>query len=291
MTGWANIETAVQAMRLGARGYVPKPWSNDALVQVLRDEIAQARSDRRAGAVAAREWREAESLQRALLPSALPDVPGYSLAARWEPASGLGGDYYDVFALGDDRFAICVGDVCGKGLPAALLVSSVQATVRACAGPEIAPHHVMAHVNAALCRQGAHGRFVTLVVAVLDARPRTLSFCNAGHNAPMLVRADGTVRRLETGGLIAGVFDTATYDGGACALAPGDRVLLFTDGLVEAGLSESSDYGDDRLVDSITRRRALDPTAIVERLFADVHAWAGRGLDDDATALVVGVNA
>jgi sigma-B regulation protein RsbU (phosphoserine phosphatase) len=291
MTGWANIDTAVQAMRLGARGYVPKPWSNDALVQVLRTEIAQARADRRAGTLAAREWREAESLQRALLPSTLPDVPGCSLAARWEPASGLGGDYYDVFALGHERFALCVGDVCGKGLPAALLVSSVQATVRACAGPDTAPRDVLVRVNAALCRQGAHGRFVTLVVAVLDARARTLAFSNAGHNAPMLVRADGTLRRLETGGMIAGVFDTATYDGGTYALAAGDRVLFFTDGLIEAGLSESSEYGDDRLVDTLTRHRALDPAALVERLFVDVHAWAGRGFDDDATALVVGVNA
>ena len=108
----------------------------------------------------------------------------------------------------------------------------------------------------------------------------------------MLVRADGTVRRLETGGLIAGVFDSADL-----RRRHGTRwqrataLLFFTDGLVEAGLSESSEYGDDRLVDTLIRHRALDPAALVEQLFAEVHAWAGRGLDDDATALVVGVNA
>ena len=126
MTGWANIETAVEAMRRGARGYVPKPWSNQALVQVLREEIAHTRDARRARAGAAREWRDAQAVQRALLPSALPDVAGCSLAARWEPASGVGGDYYDVFALDDARLALCAGDVCGKGLSAALLVSSCR---------------------------------------------------------------------------------------------------------------------------------------------------------------------
>ena len=122
---------------------------------------------------------------------------------------------------------------------------------------------------------------------MLDARARTLAFCNAGHNAPMLVRADGTVRRLETGGLIAGVFDTATYDGGAYALAAGrPRAVLHRRPRRSRDLSESSEYGDDRLVDTLIRHRALDPAALVERLFADVHAWAGRGFDDDATALV-----
>ena len=291
MTGWANIETAVEAMRRGARGYVPKPWSNHALVQVLRDEIAHTRDARRARAGAAREWRDAQAMQRALLPSALPDIAGCSLAVRWEPASGVGGDYYDAFALGDDRLALCAGDVCGKGLSAALLASSLQATVRACAAPGVAPEETMARVNAALCRQGAHGRFVTLVLAVLDTRDRTLRFCNAGHHAPILVRADGTVARLGAGGLAAGIFDTATYEGGRIALSGGDRLLFFTDGLAEAGIGTLREFGDHRLVDAVVRHRHRDAAALVEQLFAEVHAWAGPRLEDDATALALGVGA
>ena len=262
MTGWSNVETAVEAMRRGARGYIPKPWNNEALVQVLRAEIDHARAARATTGESSREWREAQAIHRGLLPAVLPDVPGCRLSWRWEPASGFGGDYYDALPLGPGRLAVCIADVCGKGLPAALLVSSLQATVRAFVDEDTAPHEAVARINRALCRQGAHGRFVTLFVAVLDVREGVIRFCNAGHNPPILVRADGTVSRLESGGAVVGVFDAATYTGGRAAVGPGDRLLLFTDGLVEAGSSSHREFGD-------------------------VHQWAGRRLDDDATALAL----
>jgi sigma-B regulation protein RsbU (phosphoserine phosphatase) len=282
MTGWANVETAVEAMRRGARGYIPKPWNNEALLQVLRAEIDQSRANH-----AARDWKEAQAIHRALLPSVLPEVPGCGLAWRWEPASGFGGDYYDALLLGPDRLAICIADVCGKGLPAALLVSSLQATVRAFVTDDAAPHEAVARVNRALCRQGAHGRFVTLFVAVLDVRAGTIRFCNAGHNRPILVRADGAVSRLDTGGAVVGVFDGAVYETGRATCGPGDRLLLFTDGLVEAGSLESREYGDDHLVSTLVRHRALGANELLDRVFGDVHQWAGHRLDDDATALAL----
>jgi phosphoserine phosphatase RsbU/P len=286
MTGWANIETAVEAMRRGARGYVAKPWINAALVQVLRDEIAHAASARSTGG-SAREWRDAQAVQRALLPETLPAVPGCRVASRWEPASGLGGDYYDVFPLDGGRLAICIGDVCGKGLPAALLVSGLQATVRAVAESGASPHDVVARANHALCRQGTHGRFVTVFVAALDPGDGTLTYCNGGHHAPILVRADGTVERLDAGGMIAGVFEPTQYELGQIAMRPGDRLLLFTDGIVEAGVGNDDEYGDARLARTLARHQHLDPAALVERVFDDVHLWAGPALDDDATALAV----
>jgi phosphoserine phosphatase RsbU/P len=290
MTGWANIETAVEAMRRGARGYVPKPWSNEGLVQVLRDEIAHAASARATGG-SAQEWRDAQAVQRTLLPATLPVVAGFRVAARWQPASGFGGDYYDVFALDGGRLALCIGDVCGKGLPAALLVSSLQATVRAVAEGGATPHEVVSRANRALCRQGTNGRFVTLFVAVLDPRDGTVAYCNGGHNAPILVHADGTVERLEAGGMIVGVFEPARFEAGRAITRPGDRLLLFTDGLTEAGVGTSEEYGDGRLAAAVVCHRHLDPAALVERVFADVHQWAGPGLDDDATALALAVEA
>ncbi|HET9270341.1 MAG TPA: SpoIIE family protein phosphatase [Vicinamibacterales bacterium] len=288
MTGWANVETAVEAMRRGARGYIPKPWNNEALVQVLRAEIDHARAAR---ATTSREWREAQAIHRGLLPAVLPDVPGCRLAWRWEPASGFGGDYYDALPLAPDRLAVCIADVCGKGLPAALLVSSLQATVRAFVDEDAAPHEAVTRVNRALCRQGAHGRFVTLFVAVLDTREGVIQYCNAGHNPPILVRANGTVSRLESGGAVVGVFDAATYTGGRAAVGRGDRLLLFTDGLVEAGLSSHREFGDEHLVDTLVRHRTLGAGEILERVFGDVHQWAGRRLDDDATALALAFEA
>jgi len=291
MTGWANVETAVEAMRRGARGYVPKPWNNEALVQVLRAEIDHARAAQETTDGASREWREAQAIHRALLPSVLPDVPGVRLAWRWEPASGFGGDYYDAFPLGGDRLALCIADVCGKGLPAALLVSSLQATVRAFVDEQTPPHVAVARINRALCRQGAHGRFVTLFLAVLDLREGAMHFCNAGHNPPILVRPNGTVSRLDAGGAVVGVFDSAAYDSGRTAIGPGDRLLLFTDGLVEAGSLSAREYGDDHLVDTVVAHRTLDAGALLDRVFGDVHQWAGRRLDDDATALAIAFSA
>ena len=291
MTGWANVETAVEAMRRGARGYVPKPWNNEALVQVLRSEIDHARAGRDATGESAREWREAQAIHRALLPSVLPDVPGVQLSWRWEPASGFGGDYYDAFPLGPDRLALCIADVCGKGLPAALLVSSLQATVRAFVDEQTPLHDVVARINRALCRQGAHGRFVTLFLAVLDVREGAMRFCNAGHNPPILVRPNGTVSRLDAGGTVVGVFDGAAYDSGRTAIGPGDRLLLFTDGLLEAGSLAAHEYGDAQLVDTVSRHRTLDAGALLDRVFGDVHQWAGRRLDDDATALAIAFHA
>ena len=299
MTGWANVETAVEAMRRGARGYIPKPWNNDALVQVLRAEIEHARAERAAThptpearpSHTAREWREAEAIHRALLPSVLPEVPRCRLAWRWEPASGFGGDYYDAILLGPDRLAICIADVCGKGLPAALLVSSLQATVRAFVVEDCVPHEAVARINRALCRQGAHGRFVTLFVAVLDLAEGVIRYCNAGHNPPILVRSGGAVSRLDAGGAIVGVFDTAVYDSGRALIETGDRLLLFTDGLVEAGLSASREYGDEHLVGTLVRHRSLGANEILDQVFGDVHQWAGRTLDDDATALAIAFDA
>jgi phosphoserine phosphatase RsbU/P len=286
MTGWANVDTAVEAMRRGARGYIPKPWNNEALVKVLRAEIDHARADH-----SAKEWRQAQAIHRALLPATLPDIPHCRLASRWEPASGFGGDYYDAMLLGRDRLAICIADVCGKGLPAALLVSSLQATVRAFVDDDTAPHHAVARINRALCRQGAHGRFVTMFVAVLDSAEGVIRFCNAGHNAPVLVRADGSVSRLEAGGAVVGVFDAATYDGGRETVGAGDRLLLFTDGLVEAGSAADREYGDAHLVETVVRHRSLGAGELLDRVFGDVHQWAGRRLDDDATALAVAFTA
>jgi sigma-B regulation protein RsbU (phosphoserine phosphatase) len=118
-----------------------------------------------------------------------------------------------------------------------------------------------------------------------------MRYCNAGHNLPILVRKDGGVSRLDTGGAIVGVFDGAAYDSGRTTVEPGDRLLLFTDGLVEAGCSAAREFGDDHLVDTVVRHRALDAAMLLEQVFGDVHQWAGRRLDDDATALAIAFNA
>jgi len=289
MTGWANLDIAVEAMRRGARGYVPKPWDNEALIEIVRREVDEGRAARRAEEHATREWAEARAIQRALLPDALPALDGFELAARWEPASGFGGDCYDVMPVGGGAVAICIADVCGKGLPAALLMSNVQATARAFMTQDRRPEDAVAAINRALCQHASLGRFVTLFVSILDLRTRGLRYCNAGHNPPIVVRRDGSVTRLIAGGVVAGAFEAARYEGGAITLGPGDRVCLFTDGLPEATNAADVEFGDARIVDVVTQARSLSAAALVDRLFDEVQAACGGPCHDDATALVLGV--
>jgi len=121
-------------------------------------------------------------------------------------------------------------------------------------------------------------------------REGAMRFCNAGHNAPILVRPDGAVSRLDTGGAVVGVFDGAPYAGGRTVIGTWDRLLLFTDGLAEAGVLSEREFGDAHLVETVVRHRTLAAAALVDRVFGDVHQWAGRRLDDDATALAIAID-
>ena len=290
MTGWANVDTAVEAMRRGARGYLPKPWDNDALVEIVRREVEEGRAARRADAHAMREWAEARAIQRALLPETLPTLDGLAIAARWEPASVFGGDYYDALAVDGTSLAICIADVCGKGLPAALLMSNVQATVRAFMVSGMRPADAVAAINRALCHHASLGRFVTLFAGIYDTRTGSLRYANAGHNPPILARRDGRVERLTEGGLVAGAFEQARYDGGDVTLGPGDRLCLFTDGLTEATTSGGDEFGDARLVEVVRDARGLAAAAIVDRVFAEVSAAVAGPCQDDATAVVLAID-
>ena len=286
MTGWSSVETAVEAMRRGARNYVCKPWNNDSLVTLVRREIEAGSALRHDHGDAVREMEQAQAVQRALLPDQLPAVASCDLAARWEPASRFGGDCYDAVALDASHLALSIGDVCGKGLPAALLMTHLQASVRAFASPQTLPEAVVASVNRALCRHGDLHRFVTLFYSVYDVESRVLRFCNAGHNPPVLARADGSIERLATGGTIAGVFEEAVYEAGQVRLRPGDRLVLFTDGVTEAGSNHGAEFGDDRLVAAVHATKALDAAGIADRVFADVQAHCGAS-QDDATVVVL----
>jgi sigma-B regulation protein RsbU (phosphoserine phosphatase) len=287
MTGWSSIETAVEAMRRGARAYVCKPWDNATLTAVVQREIVDGRAVRDVDARTSRERDDAKAVQRALLPSSLPTVLGCDVAARWEPASTFGGDCYDALRLTETRLAFSIADVCGKGLPAALLMANFQASVRAFASATAAPQAVVTSVNRALCRHMALGRFVTFFYGVYDAGSRALRFTNAGHNPPFLVRADGTVMRLATGGMVAGIYDGAVYDSAEITLAPGDRLVLFTDGLTEARSAEGVELGDDGLLEVIIGTADLDAGGLVTRIFEHVHTFANASLEDDATAVVL----
>ncbi len=290
MTGWGGIETAVEAMRRGARTFVHKPWDNSSLTQMVRREVDEGRALRVADARASREQADARSVQRAFLPSTLPDVKGCAIAAIWQPAADFGGDCYDVLSLGDDRAAISIADVAGKGLPAALLMSSLQASSRAFVAHDPTPQTLVGSINRSLCANIHLDRFVTMCYGVLDTGARTLTFTNAGHNPPVLMHADGTVERLTTGGLVLGVFDNVSYEQRTVAVQPGDRLVLFTDGIVEAENADGLDFGDSSLVAAIARHLQQPAQRLATMLFEEVRRFAEDGLRDDATLIVVAID-
>jgi len=286
MTGWGSIDTAVDAMRRGARSFVQKPWDNTTLVDVVRREVTEGLSVRRRGALVAREHDEARRIQRALLPSAMPAVRGCDLAAVWTPASGLGGDCYDATPFADDRAAVSIADVVGKGLPAALLMSNLQAAVRAFATPTADPHDVCASVNRLLCRNIAAGKFVTFCYVVVEAGAGLLRYANAGHNPPIVMRAGGAVDRLAPTGLVLGVAPDWVYSTGTVPFRPGDRLVCFTDGITEARSPADEEFGERRLIEAVAACPPGSAAALARSISRAVAQWTTHP-QDDATLIVI----
>lgn len=296
MTGWGSVDLAVEAMRRGVCDFVQKPWDNQQLVSTLRAEIEKGRARRQAQRQELRELDEARRIQRKLLPATLPQMDGCELATSWQPASGVGGDCFDAIAFGPSRLGLSIADVVGKGIPAALLMSNLQAAVRAFATDAAQPAELCQQVNRILCGNIAEGRFISFFYCTLDADFGMLTYANAGHYPPILVRADGSVERLASGGPVMGVFPDATYEQGRVSATSGDRLILFTDGITEvqpAGADLNSpeyiDFGEDRLIALAIEHRARSAPALQARLTAAVGAFAGGVFQDDATLIVLAI--
>jgi sigma-B regulation protein RsbU (phosphoserine phosphatase) len=290
MTGWGSIETAVEAMRRGARTFVHKPWENATLTATVKRELDEAAARRQADAFATRELEHAQLIQRALLPTPLPQIDGCEMAALWKPASDFGGDCYDMLRFSKSRLGLSIADVAGKGLPAALLMSNLQASVRAFATDDARPEDITTRVNRALCRHTPLDRFVTFFYAMLDTDRKTLTCSNAGHNPPILVHSDGSVSRPSAGGMVLGVIQDTVYTQTEMPLRPGDRLVLFTDGITEAGTLDGAEFGDERLVDTVVRHRHEPANRILDATFDEVSRFTGGAFADDATLISVAIN-
>jgi phosphoserine phosphatase RsbU/P len=286
MTGWGSIDTAVEAMRLGAKSFVQKPWEDSALREILEREIDEGRAARRRDHKRDREAEEARLIQRALLPTSLPQIPGLDVATAWQPADGVGGDCYDVVTSGS-LLGIAIADVAGKGLPAALLMSNLQAAVRAFAQNAAEPAGLCGNLNRLLCRHMVSGRFVTFCFAWIDAEKHTITYANAGHNPPLLVRADGSVERLGEGGTVLGVFAEAVYQQTQLSLDPDDRLLFYTDGITEARSPAGEEFGEDRLARAASELDAPSAEALKDHILHRLAEFTGGTFDDDATLIVV----
>ena len=287
MTGWGSVDLAVEAMRLGVRNFVQKPWDNAQLVTILRTEVDAGRARRQQAAVERRELDEARRIQRKLLPSTMPALEGWEVSVSWQPASGVGGDCFDAIPFGPARLGLSIADVVGKGIPAALLMANLQAAVRAFATNTTGPAELCQQVNRILCGHIAEGRFISFFYCIVDHDESTLTFANAGHYPPILIRAEGTVERLGTGGAVLGVFPEGGYEQGRVALRGGDRIILYTDGITDVCNAADEDFGDARLVDLAVANRGCSAPALQARLANAVDAFSDGRFQDDATLIVL----
>ena len=236
------------------------------------------------------EYEEAREIQERLLPKQIPQAPGLEISGSWRPARIVGGDYFDVFKLSENRLGLCIGDVSGKGMPAALLMCNLQAVVKALATESTPPKELVEKANRVMWRNTTEDKFITLFYALLDVECRTLQFTNAGHNAPVLTRGDGAQLRLEEGGLIVGAFQESEYGQGEIELRPGDRLVMFTDGVTEAVNGQGEEFGEKRLVEASLCGRQLSADTLHHSLLELVTEFCGGEFEDDATVLVMAVS-
>jgi sigma-B regulation protein RsbU (phosphoserine phosphatase) len=293
MTAWGSIEVAVEAMQRGAGDFIQKPWDNSSLRRILRTQLDRGRvrrEERRRQAADDRERVEARETQQSLLPRSLPEIPGFSLAAACRPARTLAGDYYDVFMLDAAHALICIGDVAGKGAAAALVMSNLQAAVKAYAAPDSSPVELTRRVNRILCGNCEPGRYVTFFCGVLDIPRATLTYVNAGHNPPMLARPNGSMLKLGDGGPVLGEFEDWSAAQGEVELNSGDRLVLYTDGISEATTAEGEELGMDRLGELLVKYRAFPAGELHARLLAEAIRFCSDSFHDDATMIVLAAN-
>ena len=304
MTGWASVGLAVEAMQHGVGDFVEKPWVNTRLLEILKKQIELGRQRRESRQQAIQqsqaqkkiasqfqhqeqEIEEARAIQQGFLPKDIPQIPGFEIAGAWQPAHHVGGDYFDVLAFPDETLGICIADVAGKGLPAALLMSNLQAAVRGLASPLLSPSGLCERLNSLILRNIAGDRFITFFYAQLDGPTRRLRYANAGHNAPIVLHRDGTHDRLREGGGVLGIFPVQTYALGFIELAPGDRLILFTDGVTEACCSDDEEFGEARLLKLLEENRSMPAGALQKLILEAAGEFSHGDWRDDATVIVL----
>jgi sigma-B regulation protein RsbU (phosphoserine phosphatase) len=287
MTAWASIELAIEAMQGGGKDFVQKPWDNDKLLRLLRRHVEEGRQVREGIRERKREIEEARDIQRRLLPAELPKFPGCDLQAYWKPAKEVGGDYFDAIRLTESSAAFCIADVSGKGLPAALLMSNMQASVRGLAHQLSDPAAMCSELNRVALENTMQGRFTTLFYGILDTSKNLLRYSNAGHVPPILIRENGSVERLCDGGTVLGAFSDAAYEQAEIAFKPGDRLVLVTDGITEAANAQNEEFGEGRLIELFLQNRQLAAVELRQKLVEAVASFSGETLQDDSTLMIV----
>ena len=262
-------------------------WAGLLLFLLLMLEIA----DR---VVMKRDLQIAREIQTWLLPGAPPQIPGVSIAYATRPANTVAGDYYDVFprpgkTTEENRVVLAVADVAGKSIPAAMLMATFQASLKTLSTAQVALPELVGNMNKYACTNSQGGlRFTTAFLSEYDPATRVLNYIHAVHNNPILRRANGTVERLDVGGLPLGIQSEVKYESAQVTLAPGDWLVIFTDGLVEAENMRAEEYGESRVLITVGANASLAPNDMLQRLMAELDLYVGTTPQhDDVTVMLI----
>jgi serine phosphatase RsbU (regulator of sigma subunit) len=246
-------------------------------VHAQRDELAA-------------ELRRAAEIQQRLLPHEAPNIYGFEFAGMMSPAKQLGGDYYDYIQLPEGNVGLVIADVSGKGTEAALFMPSIEVALRMDASAPRGTGEVLTTLNRVLLELASQTRYVTIFYAKLDPSGRTLQYTNAGHPPPLIVRASDDIMRLSEGGPIVGMLPDIDFGMSSVRLQPGDIVVFYTDGVVEAQNPDGEFYSAERLVSAVRANRAMAAQGLVSAIHRSVVAFASsEELQDDFTLMVMKV--
>lgn len=259
-----------------------------ANVAAIRIEHARLNEVEQAERLMAKELSQAGEIQRRLLPASAPKVPGLDLAGLNIPCRTVGGDYFDYFALPDGQVALVVGDVAGKGMPAAMLMSSLQARLQILLETSDSPAFIVQKLNKSIAANCPDNRFITFFLAFLNPATGEVRYTNAGHNPPLLIRSGALPEQLQGGGIILGILPIAQYTEHTTVMNPGDTLVLFSDGVSEAmpnGVDE--EFGEMRIHMAVMNRPTATSGELIHGMMEDLQAWcAGAPYADDVTLLI-----
>jgi sigma-B regulation protein RsbU (phosphoserine phosphatase) len=288
MTAWGNIDLAVEAMRRGACDFVQKPWDNERLLRTLEKQAREGAERRRVENRVRSEIEIARNVQQKLFPQKTKLLETADYAGRCVPAHEVGGDYYDFLDRGRGSMGFVLADVCGKGIAAALLMANLQGCFRSQAH-RASPAALLHEVNRLFYDSTPPEQYATVFFGQYDDHARRLRYVNCGHLAPVLARAAGGIERLESDATVLGIFPDWTCTETLVELSPGDTLIMFSDGVTEAGIETGQEFGEDRLIGMIEAGRHSPLEPLISSIVEAARGASATGQTDDIT--VVGIRA
>jgi sigma-B regulation protein RsbU (phosphoserine phosphatase) len=258
-----------------------------ASLAAITIERARLYSERMSARKIADELTIARRIQETFLPSQDPVVNGFDISGLNIPSADVGGDYYDFIPIVENHLGVAIGDVSGKGIPAALIMAAFRASLKAEIRNNFAIRAILMKVNNLLYESIERDNYVTAIYSVLDSKHRVMTFSNAGHNPPILRRADGRVEQLQEGGLALGTFSNSTYEERPVSLATGDILLFYTDGVTEAKNDRDEEFGIDRLLACLEESKGKSAKEIINFIVDCANKFASRAKESDDLTLIV----